>query len=241
MQHNHYFATIILGLKSAQTTTSERSGYLFTRLPHRAHLQHLHLSDTLIYTFFTSTETLQRGKAVISLPTCPKVSRCDRLRDSRPTPASSSLPSHPNCYCNPQLLITPSFSTSTLTPSASKSTKSDAQRTGSFLCDCIDTHQLQHLPLSLARIVYVNGRRFVNERSNALYCPPQLSSLCTLAFRHHMDDDMFDDSSSGYSYMSYYSAYPPRSGQPTPPRPDPITHYDVRYIDDVSMRTGKAM
>lgn len=54
-------------------------------------------------------------------------------------------------------------------------------------------------------------------------------------------DDMFDDSSSGYSYMSYYSAYPPRSQAPTPPRPDPITQYDVRYIDDISMRTGKAM
>jgi hypothetical protein len=52
-----------------------------------------------------------------------------------------------------------------------------------------------------------------------------------------MDDDMYDES---YNYMSYYAAYPPR-GAPTPPRPDPVTHYDVRYIDDVSMRSGKAM
>ncbi|CAK9784954.1 hypothetical protein CC85DRAFT_243105 [Cutaneotrichosporon oleaginosum] len=52
-----------------------------------------------------------------------------------------------------------------------------------------------------------------------------------------MDDDMYDES---YSYMSYYAAYPPRLG-PTPPRPDPVTHYDVRYIEDVSMRSGKAI
>jgi Mg-chelatase subunit ChlD len=52
-----------------------------------------------------------------------------------------------------------------------------------------------------------------------------------------MDDDMYDES---YNYMSYYAAYPPR-GAPTPPRPDPVTHYDVRYIDDVSMRSGKAI
>ncbi|BEI86274.1 hypothetical protein CcaverHIS002_0605610 [Cutaneotrichosporon cavernicola] len=52
-----------------------------------------------------------------------------------------------------------------------------------------------------------------------------------------MDDDMYEE---GYPYMSYYAAYPPRL-MATPPRPDPVTHYDVRFIDDVSMRSGKAI
>ncbi|WOO78082.1 Alpha-protein kinase vwkA [Vanrija pseudolonga] len=57
-----------------------------------------------------------------------------------------------------------------------------------------------------------------------------------------MDDDMYDDSSSGYSaYSSYYAAYPPRSPPPTPPRPEPVVNYNVRYIESDGLRMRKCI
>ncbi|EIW67625.1 hypothetical protein TREMEDRAFT_64216 [Tremella mesenterica DSM 1558] len=51
-----------------------------------------------------------------------------------------------------------------------------------------------------------------------------------------MDDDMSDDSHSTYS--SWYSR---RSPAYSPPKPDPITHYDIRYLPSDGMRTGKCI
>lgn len=56
-----------------------------------------------------------------------------------------------------------------------------------------------------------------------------------------MDDDMYDDSSSGYSYAHYYTSFPARSPPPTPPRPEPVTGYDIRYLPSDSERMGKCM
>ncbi|ORY24573.1 hypothetical protein BCR39DRAFT_546539 [Naematelia encephala] len=51
-----------------------------------------------------------------------------------------------------------------------------------------------------------------------------------------MDDEMYDDASSTYSY--YYSR--PYSPRPDPPRPEPVLSYDVKFVDGSGSR-GKCI
>lgn len=52
---------------------------------------------------------------------------------------------------------------------------------------------------------------------------------------------MDDSPTSTYTYASFYGAYPPRSPPPTPPRPEPVTGYNIRFVDLMAERTGKSM